>query len=562
MELMVSIPVENIFFASMSVKFSVQLMNKALTVFGGVSWKHRVPKMHSPRCFLRVSTNLYFCFLIVVSIFLSISEYSKLSVLGAAHALEQPHNFVWIIADDMSPDIAAYGAQGVFTPNLDALAAGGKRYTRAYASAPVCSSSRSAFILGCYQTTTGLHAHDVENPQPLAAPYEPLPTQLRKAGWFVTNAAAPGSMRNGRSIKAGKTHYNFAHTSDEMFDGDDFRKRKPGQPFFAQFQITEPHRPFPIPLDFDESKIQSLQLPKNYPDHPLTRRDWYAYQRSVEVVDQRVGAILEQLKSEGVLDNTIVMFFADHGRPMPWGKQWLNVEGLQVPLIISGPGVGRATIEERCVSLIDLAPTVLQLAKRPVPAWMEGEPILNDLISDRKHVFAARDRCGDAQDRIRAMIGIDLMLVRNFSPDVSRLNWSSYKEESYPGMPLLRVLEIDHELSGLQSSWLASTRSEFELYDLKQDPNGIENVVQENGFEEAKIAMQSTLEKWIKTTGDRGALPDSATEPPLAEIQKNKREGYNRTWLKRLGTREPADRERLAWWQNAYGLSIDSKESN
>jgi N-sulfoglucosamine sulfohydrolase len=77
--------------------------------------------------------------------------------------------------------------------------------------------------------------------------------------------------------------------------------------------------------------------PENYPDHILVRRDWYAYQRSVEVVDQRVGAILDQLRAEGVLDNTIVMFFADHGRPMPWGKQWLSVEGLQVPLIVRGP---------------------------------------------------------------------------------------------------------------------------------------------------------------------------------------------------------------------------------
>lgn len=509
---------------------------------------------------MRIAVNVGLKLLTVAASVLGIASDSVFNSFGVTCASERSPNIVWIIADDMSPDIAAYGDQGVFTPNLDALAAAGKRYKRAYASAPVCSSSRSAFILGCYQTTTGLHAHDVENPQPLAAPYEPLPTQLRKAGWFVTNAAAPGAMRNGRQIRTGKTHYNFAHTSDELFDGDDFRKRKPDQPFFAQFQITEPHRPFPIPPDFDESKIKSLQLPKNYPDHPLMRRDWYAYQRSVEVVDQRVGAILEQLKSEGVLDNTIVMFFADHGRPMPWGKQWLNVEGLQVPLIISGPGVGGASVEERCVSLIDLAPTVLQLAKQPIPAWMEGEQILNNVTSDRTHVFAARDRCGDAQDRIRAMIGVDLMLVRNYQPNVSRLNWSSYKEESYPGMPLLRVLDIDHKLNGLQSSWLSSIRSEFELYDLKRDPNGIENVVQDNDFEEAKMAMQSKLENWIKTTGDRGALPDPATEPSLAEIQKNKREGYNRTWLKRLGTREPTDRERLAWWEKAYGLSIKYEE--
>ena len=90
----------------------------------------------------------------------------------------------------MSPDTAAYGSRDVKTPHLDRLAAEGRRYTRAYATAPVCSSSRSAFILGTSQIITGLHAHDVENPQPLPAPYRHLPALLRDAGWFVTAGAA------------------------------------------------------------------------------------------------------------------------------------------------------------------------------------------------------------------------------------------------------------------------------------------------------------------------------------------------------------------------------------
>ncbi len=481
-----------------------------------------------------------------------------LALLGAftfaSSAATPPPNFVWIIADDMSPDTGAYGATDISTPNLDALAAQGRRYTRAYATAPVCSSSRSVFILGCSQITTGLHAHDVENPQPLAAPYEPLPTLLRKAGWFVSNAAAPGSMRSGKAIKKGKTHYNFAHDAAVMFDGDDWRKRKPGQPFFAQFQITEPHRPFPIPMEFDEAKLNAIKLPANYPDHPLMRRDWYAYQRSVEVVDQRVGAIMAQLKAEGVLDNTIVMFFADHGRPMPWGKQWLSVEGLQVPLILRGPQIKAGGIEERLVSLIDLAPSMLQLANLPVPAWMDGRAILGRDFPERAHVFAARDRCGDAQDRIRAVIGMDSLLVRNFSPELSRLNWSGYKEDSYPGLPLLRVLSASGGLNEFQSRWVTATRPEFEFYDLKSDAQGLHNLATDSTRTAAMNTLRTALDAWIKSTGDRGALPDPATEPSLAEIQKGKRGDYQRTWTKRLGKPEPTDAERLVWWEKSYGL--------
>lgn len=479
-----------------------------------------------------------------------------LGATGARAASAPPPNIVWIIADDMSPDTAAYGLRGVKTPHLDRLAAQGRRYERAYATAPVCSSSRSAFILGTYQTTTGLHAHDVENPQPLAAPYRHLPELLREAGWYVTNAAAPGTVRNGRVITRAKTHYNFAHDPATMYDGSDWRKRRPGQPFFAQFQITEPHRPFPIPEQFDAAALQALTLPANYPDHPLMRRDWYAYQRSVEVVDRRVGAILEQLEREGVLEQTLVFFFADHGRPMPWGKQWLTVEGLQVPLIVRGPGVAAGGVEPRLASLVDLAPTALTLAGLPVPGWMHGRPLLGAAFPERGQIFAARDRCGDAADRIRAVITPDRLFVRNFEPGLARLNWSGYKEASYPGLPLLRVLHAAGRLQGLAAEWLQPVRAEFELYDLRADPAGLRNLAADPAGRTTRAELQRTLDAWIATSADRGGLPDPATEPSLPAIKQAKRADYQRAWQARLKKPEPTDAERLAWWERSYGLDV------
>jgi N-sulfoglucosamine sulfohydrolase len=465
-----------------------------------------------------------------------------------------PPNIVWIIADDMSPDTAGYGVAGVSTPNLDRLAREGRRFDRCYATAPVCSSSRSAFILGCYQTTTGLHPHEVQNPQPLPAPYLPLPTLLKRAGWFVTNAAAPGSHQSGRPIRGGKTHYNFAHDAGELFDGDDWRKRTRGQPFFAQYQIREPHRPFPIPASFSAAEIDAVALPANYPDHPLTRRDWVAYLRSVEMVDRRVGAILDQLEAEGVLDQTVVMFFADHGRPMPWGKQWLSVEGLRVPLIVRGPGVA-AGAEPGVVSLVDLAPTVLALGGRAIPDWMEGESILGRSLPADRAVFAARDRCGDAMDRSRAVITATAMLVKNFFPERSRLNWSSYKEAAYPGLPLVRQLAARGQLTPLQSAWLGQTRATVELYDLRADPAGLLDVAREPDRADQVARLMSKLDEWIESTGDRGGGGDPATEPPLAEIQKRKRASYGRTWKQRLGIEDPTDAERVDWWLREYRLA-------
>ncbi len=471
-------------------------------------------------------------------------------IAWAALTCSAQPNFVWIIADDMSPDTGAYGLREVHTPHLDRLASEGRRYERAYATAPVCSSSRSAFILGCYQTTTGLHPHDTENPQPLPAPYKPLPSLLRAAGWFVTNAAAPNTMRNGKKITRGKTHYNFTHDAKLLFDGEDWKQRKAGQPFFAQFQITEPHRPFPIPESYDEAALASIKLPPNYPDHPLVRRDWYAYQRSVEVVDQRVGAILDELRSEGVLEDTYVFFFADHGRPMPWGKQWLTVEGLQVPLLVRGPGIEAGSVELNLASLIDLAPTILKLAGMTPPEWMQGTDLLGSELSKRERVFAARDRCGDAMDRIRAVITKNQWLVRNFFPHLPHVNWSSYKEDQYPAMPLLRELHHGGKLDAMQGTWLESQRSEYELYELKSDPLGLHNVATGGNW----AALNEQLESWILSTKDAGATGDPATEPPLPEIQKEKRATSRSTWKKRLGKEEPSDTEKVSWWMKQYHL--------
>lgn len=462
-------------------------------------------------------------------------------------------NIVWIVADDMSPDIAALGTPGVRTPHLDRLAQEGARYTRAYATAPVCSASRSAFILGTMQTSTGLHPHDMENPQPLPAPWRHLPGLLREAGWFVTNATAPGTMRSGRLIKKAKTHYNFAHDPAEMYDGDDWRKRRPGQPFFAQFQIVEPHRPFPIPETYDPVLFEQMRVPAIYPDHPLVLRDWYAYLRSVEMVDRRVGEILQQLSDEGVLEDTLVIFFADHGRPMPWGKQWLTVEGLHVPLLMRGPGAESGRVEQRLASLMDLAPTALQLAGLPLPEWMEGRPLLGAAFPDRSHIPAARDRCGDAQDRVRALITPSHIYVRHFHTELPWLNWSGYKEASYPGLPLLRHLSSTNApLTTLQASYLQPTRPAEQLFDLEKDPEGLSDAAAENAALLAEL--RTRLDAWVRQSGDRGALPDPATEPSLEEIQKAKRQDFQRTWAKRGLGPEPTDAQRLSWWLKQYGL--------
>ena len=157
-------------------------------------------------------------------------------------------------------------------------------------------------------------------------------------------------------------------------------------------------------------------------------------------------------------------------------------------------------------------------------------------------------------DRIRAVISRDAWLIQNFKTDLSRLNWSGYKEASYPGMPLLRVLNASGELDTFQAKWLAPTRPEIEFYDLNTDPQGLHDVSQHPEQASSIAKMGETLNDWIKTSGDKGAAGDPPTEPPLVEIQKSKRGDYQRTWEKRLKKAEPTDAERVDWWMKSYGL--------
>ncbi len=181
-------------------------------------------------------------------------------------------NVLWIVADDLGIELGCYGEKNVATPNIDRLAAEGGRYTQVFATAPVCSSSRTAFITGVYQTTTGGHHHDTVLKKPLPGGVETVTEIFREAGYHVSN-------RSAKDGGKGKTHYNFEYEGD-LYGSTDWADRAPGQPFFAQVQIHEPHREF-VKND-DPERPAKIELPPYYPDHPVTRADWANYLASVE----------------------------------------------------------------------------------------------------------------------------------------------------------------------------------------------------------------------------------------------------------------------------------------
>lgn len=457
-------------------------------------------------------------------------------------------NLLWIIADDLGPELACYGYQGVSTPNLDRLAAEGVRYTRAFSTSPVCSASRSAVITGMYQTSTGTHQHRAIDAFPdLPQNVVPLTKLLQNAGYYTTNQSDLLGFRADI-----KVDYNFNHDPKELFNGDDFRDAPAGKAFFAQVQMYPPHRPFLIPPVQDRSRFASALMPPYFPDHPLVRVDWSAYLLSIEKLDQLVGATLEQLEKSGLADNTIVVFFGDNGRPHLRNKQWLYEGGLHTPLIIRWPGHLKAgEVSDDLVSLIDLAPTCLEWMGLPIPSWMQGISFADHPSrSTREYVYAARDRCGEAEDRIRSVRDKRFKYIRNFRPDLPYMQSSVYKDTSYPAVHVLRALHARGELSDDQERFMADSRPGEELYDLEADPHELRNLAEDVAFNDQLVALRDQLDKWIVETGDQG---DHVEDPDMVQSYRDERAIFYKNWLKEQNLPEDATPEMIMKaWEKHY----------
>jgi arylsulfatase A-like enzyme len=417
-------------------------------------------------------------------------------------------NILWLIAEDFGPHLGCYGTKEVWTPNLDQLARAGVRYTRFFTTAPVCSTSRSAFMTGMYQTTISAHNHRSHRDDGYTLPpgVRLLTDWFRDAGYFTANVRELPAVLGFRA--AGKTDWNFTYTG-RSFDSDRWSDLKANQPFFAQINFQETHRAFYAPKRADPAKAE---LPPWTPDHPVAREDWAKYLDSATELDRKVGLVLRQLEADGLADNTVVVFFGDNGMAHFRGKQFCYDSGLHVPLIIrwrrgfSPPKHFKpGSVDERLLMAIDLAPTMLELAGAKKPAKMQGESFLGPRAGKpREYVFGARDRCDETVFRFRTVRDARYRYIRNFTPDRPFLQSNEYKEKQYPVWNLLKQLDAEGKLTPVQALYCAPTMPVEELYDLQTDPHEISNLTSSPKYQKVLNRLRGVLEKWIEETNDQG----------------------------------------------------------
>ncbi|CAN5512258.1 sulfatase-like hydrolase/transferase [soil metagenome] len=426
---------------------------------------------------------------------------------------EELPNILWISIEDLSPIIGAYGDEQAHTPNIDQLAAEGVLYHQAYVPSPICSPTRSSLITGINATSLG--TQQLRSDIPLPDYIKTLPQYLADAGYYTTNNS--------------KTDYNFDPSGrwDENSAQAHWRNRPEGKPFFSVINFMTTHEGRANTLSEEEKNelIKGLdyrhdpgqaKLPPYFPETPEMRAIWAHYYDLTTLVDQQIGEVLAQLEEDGLTENTIVIFFSDHGSGLPRYKRWPYRTGLQVPMVIRVPAKFRHMIDEapgtetdRLVNLLDLAPSMLRLAKAEVPNTMQGIAFLGEnRPAPRQHMVAFRSRADDVYEVSRTVIDGRYLYLRNYMPHQPWIQQSvifSDEKDSY------RVLHRAREEGILPEAGLEMFASKplEELYDLQEDPYELNNLAQDQKYIQTTEKMRTLLREWILSTRDTDFLHES-----------------------------------------------------
>lgn len=427
-------------------------------------------------------------------------------------------NIVWLVAEDQSPEwFPMYGNSTIPFPNLESLAADGVVFTNAVAPVPVCAPARSALITGMYPTTLGTHNMRTHKPwAPINEPlldslpsYSPIVPEgvkmfteyLRKIGYYTANGP--------------KEDYNFEKTDaswDESSNMAHWRKRKKDQPFFAVFNYSVCHESQIWARGKDSLFVDPnvLNVPPYFPDTDVVRHDLAVNYSNLKRLDNQAGKILDQLKEDGLYENTIIFFYGDHGGPFPRHKRALYDTGVKVPLIIKFPNnKNSGSYDDRLISFIDYAPTLLSLAGIEPPKVMQGVAQFGKYEVKKKpqYTFHTSDRFDEIYDRLRAVRSKRYKYIKSYNTHLSHALPVSYREQM-PMMQELRKLFNSDKLNEEQAAWLQPNKPEEELYDLQKDPYELNNLADLPELKDTLIVYRNILNDWINKTKDLGGVPE------------------------------------------------------
>ncbi len=425
-------------------------------------------------------------------------------------------NVLFIMVDDLNNTLGTYGHPMVKTPNIDKLASSGVQYNNAYCNFAVCGPSRGSLLTGLRPETIGIL--DNRTPlQPILGDKITLPNLFKQNGFHTMGL---GKIFHGKrelhgDAKAWDEYYNFKTTEigrggekrnmtegklkwcwwqategtdEDQEDGQiakkaaELIKQKRDKPFFLAVGFKKPHDPFRAPKKyFDMYPLEDCN-PPILPDdwkapysHTLPgetktfdkftdreRREFLrSYYACTSFMDAQVGIVLDALKESGQLDNTLIVFFGDHGYHLGehnwWNKVTVFEKGTNAPFIMSGNAVGKKGLKSNSMfEFVDIYPTLAEIMNlKNVPDYLEGKSFASS-VNDPEKQFRSEVR---AVTRRGDMLG---RMVKN-------KDW--------------RYVEWDFGKKGR------------ELYNQHDDPTEYNNLAEDETYAEVVSEMKELLDK-------------------------------------------------------------------
>lgn len=441
---------------------------------------------------------------------------SLLTAAVSCQKKEHKPNILFIFADDQRADaIGCAGNPYIKTPNIDRLADDGLRFTNSYVMGghhgAISAPSRAMLLSG----KNLFHVYDkLEG-------VKTMPMHFAEHGyvtfgtgkWHNEKSAFESSFQNGMNVFLGgmADHFNVSVRdmgndrklsepegkgfSTDLFGGaainfiNDYAKGDNKQPFFCYVAFTAPHDPYSPRTDYiDRYSPDSMSLPGNFmPLHPFAFDDLMVrdenllpwprppekvrealadYYSLITHLDEKLGEIINSLKTNGLYDNTIIVYAADNGLAIGshglLGKQNLYEHSMKVPLIISGPGIPKGKVSDALVYLFDIYPTLAEVCSLPSPEGIDGKNLV-PLLSGQS-------------DEVRSSL---FTVYRTTVRAVRTKEWK-----------LIRYPERDYT----------------QLFNLVQDPLELNNLAGIDEYETRIEDMMKLMREWQNKVNDTIAL--------------------------------------------------------
>ncbi|MGB0372282.1 MAG: sulfatase family protein [Opitutales bacterium] len=418
---------------------------------------------------------------------------------------ERP-NFIFFIADDVSQeDLGIYGHPVIQTPHIDALAAEGMRFDNAYLTSSSCSPSRISIVTGRYPHNTG--APELHKQMP--ADQVPFTRILREHGYYTVlsgkNHMVTPEHEAFDKISKGRGPGGNADWKQEVID------RPRDKPFFFWFSANDAHRKWQITDEVQTYPPEDVVIPPYMFDGPETRDDLASYYHEVSRFDYYVGEVVEELRAQGVLENTFIVVTADNGRPHIRAKGTVYDSGIRAPWIVHYPEiVDTGSVSESLISSIDFSATCLELAGISKPEPIQGISFLPILkapeATTRDFIFAEQNWHVYAMNLRLVRLG-DYTYIHNRRPDILSLTLESGVQ--YPAGKELWEAHAAGLTNDAQTPMFQLPAPEEMLFDVSKDPHQLINLAENPEYDSKLKQMRALLSEWVEQTGD--SVPTNPT---------------------------------------------------